>query len=68
MQVISSAGLSWAEELLLSQGDPVGPSVQRSLQAEEDLGRCEQVGWLKPKATTYLYGYVYIVFYVTVIQ
>lgn len=45
MQVISSAGLSWAEELLLSQGDPVGPSVQRSLQAEEDLGRCEQVGW-----------------------
>lgn len=44
MQVISSAGLSWAEELLLSQGDPVGPSVQCSLQAEEDLGRCEQVG------------------------
>lgn len=42
-QVVSFAGLSSAKELLLSQGAPVGPSVQRRLHAEEDLGCCQQV-------------------------
>lgn len=41
---VSSTGMPAVEELLLSQGDPVGPSVQRGLQAEEDLGCCWQVG------------------------
>lgn len=43
MQIVSSAGLSSAEELLLSEGDPVGPSVECRLQAEKDLGCCQQV-------------------------
>lgn len=39
-----SAALSPVEELLLSQGNPVSPSVQCSLQASKDLGCCQQVG------------------------
>uniref|UniRef100_A0A3P8WF04 Ral guanine nucleotide dissociation stimulator-like 3a n=1 Tax=Cynoglossus semilaevis TaxID=244447 RepID=A0A3P8WF04_CYNSE len=31
-----------AEELLLPEGHPVGPSVQRRLQTEENLGCCQQ--------------------------
>lgn len=41
--LVSSAGVSEAEELLLAQGDPFRPSVQCRLPAEEDLGCREQV-------------------------
>lgn len=41
--ISSHLGLQGAKELLLAQGHFVGPSIQRHLQAEEDLGRREQV-------------------------
>lgn len=56
-----SAALSPVEELLLSQGSPVSPSVQCSLQASKDLGRCQQVGlgYINHHTVRFC-GYVYL--------
>lgn len=40
-----STGVQTAEELLLFESHSVSPAVQRHLSPQEDVGRCEQVGW-----------------------